>query len=68
MMGFGGLIWIVIIIALVIWFVQYNKKGNNLFNSNREENSFDILNKRYANGEITKEEYDKMKKDISGKN
>lgn len=67
MMGFGGLIWIVIIIALVIWFVQYNKKGNIFFNSNRKENSLDILNKRYANGEITKEEYDKMKKDIANK-
>lgn len=64
MMGFGGLLWIVVIIAVVIWFVQYNKKGGNLFGSGKEENSLDILDKRYANGDITKEEFESMKKDL----
>jgi len=30
-----------------------------------EESPLDILKKRYVKGEISKEEYDKMKKDIS---
>lgn len=32
---------------------------------NRNTNALEILKVRYAKGEINKEEYDKMKKDIS---
>jgi uncharacterized membrane protein len=35
--------------------------------SSGEDSALEILNKRYAGGEITKEQYDEMKKDISAK-
>ncbi|MBZ0179121.1 MAG: SHOCT domain-containing protein [Melioribacteraceae bacterium] len=65
MMGFGGIIWIVLIIAAVLWFFNMNKgKGiNNILNQGNED-SLDILKKRYANGEISKEEYHKIKNDL----
>jgi putative membrane protein len=62
--GGGWITWIVIIAVvtgLVIWAVR---RG-----SAREEHRFgdralDILKERYAKGEIDKEEFDRMKKDL----
>lgn len=71
MMG-GGIIGI-ILIAIVIWFFfQYSSKGrmNNPFSNNRidrqtpDEDTMEILKKRYAKGEINQEEYERMKKEL----
>jgi putative membrane protein len=68
-MGFGfGWIFTILFWALIILGIVYlvkviaggSKKGG------RGETALDILNKRYASGEITKEEFEKMKADISG--
>lgn len=71
MMG-GGIIGI-IVIAVVIWFVfQSGGRGgfNNLFSSKNieehsEENSLEILKKRFARGEINKDEFESMKNDLT---
>lgn len=70
MMGYGGyggmFMWLILIIglAVVIYFViNRNKTTGNSINSTREI-PMDILKKRYAKGEITKEEFDKLKKEI----
>ena len=65
MMGwFGGgimmlLFWVLIII-FIVWVVQ--KVGNN--DSKSDSSALDILKERYVKGEITKEQFEVMKKDI----
>ena len=62
-MWFGWIFWIVIIIAIV-WVVTQVINKNQQTNSNIKESPLDILKKRYAKGEITKEQYEEMKKDL----
>lgn len=63
----GGmhLVWWIIWIALLIWIffipidIPYRKS--------RKEDPFQILKKRFAKGEITKEEYEESKKILLSK-
>jgi putative membrane protein len=59
----GGFMWLIllVVIGVAIYFVLQASK-----NSGRPtlETPLEILKKRYAKGEITKEEFDKMKADI----
>lgn len=64
--GFGGMfMWIffVIIIAVIAYFVTQTLRTKTR-GPMPHETPLDILKRRYAQGEITKEDYDKMKKDI----
>ena len=66
MMGYGFVgvfMWIIFIaiIGLLIYFIMQATKGGN----RAGETPLEILKKRYAKGEITKEEFDRMRKDIS---
>jgi len=65
-MGGFGLIFMIVfwvlVIAGIVFLIKLIAGG---FKSQKiEESALDILKKRYANGEITKEEFDKMKNDI----
>lgn len=54
--------WILIIaaiVALVTWITKKNSTGES-------PSALDILKKRYAGGEISKEEFEEKKKDILG--
>lgn len=57
-----GILWI-IILAVAIYLGFYYAKKRGLIKSS-DESPLDVLNKRYANGEISREEYEMMKKDI----
>jgi len=66
--GYGGMfMWIILLIivgVLIYFMVQAQKtKGQT---STQNESHLDILKRRYAKGEIAKEEYERMKKDLEG--
>ncbi|MRS04034.1 SHOCT domain-containing protein [bacterium] len=71
-MGWGWMLlgivfWIFIItcvVLLVLWIVGKSGRGKHL---QGEDPALEILNKRYARGEVTKELYEEMKKDILAK-
>ncbi len=59
--GMGWGMWFIPL--LIIVFVFFIIKINNTYK--RNETPLDILKKRYANGEITKEQFEEMKNNIS---
>ena len=66
--GFG-LIIIIVFVIIVIWLLgggQFGRSagGDSTGERSRLETPLDILKRRYASGDITKEEYDKMKNDL----
>jgi putative membrane protein len=66
--GNGGMfMWIIflIVIGLLIYFVVQAQKTKGQ-TPTQNESPLDILKRRYAKGEIAREEYEKMKKDLEG--
>ncbi|MCK5570429.1 MAG: SHOCT domain-containing protein [Spirochaetes bacterium] len=66
---FGGLImWllILIIIGVVIYFIVRTRRGVSGRNyiSSRDETPLEIAKKRYARGEISREEYETIKQNL----
>ena len=63
-MGFGGgfmwIIWILLIVAIV-WLVIVVAKQDR---SSREPSPREILDRRYAQGEIDDETYERIKKEL----
>ncbi len=77
--GFGGfgllfmLLFIILIIGLAVWLVSllFPRQSNSGSTSLRSytsdsESPLDIIKKRYARGEITKDEYEEMRGEILG--
>ncbi len=67
--GMGGMIiqlllWVIVIFA-VIWAIKYfTGQGRNNSTTPIGESALDILKKRYANGEINKNEFEQKNKDL----
>lgn len=63
-MLFGIVFWILIsagIVLLVVWVVQKAMGGGG---GGTEGSALEILKKRYASGEISKEEFEEKKRDL----
>jgi len=64
MMAWGGLFWLIllvliIVLAISIYRITTSGKGN--VNRTINDDSIEILKKRYAGGEIDEEQYKKMR-------
>ncbi len=60
-------IWWIVLIIIILAVIFYNKSvfiGGNKTDRDKEDTALDILDKRYANGEITKDEYEEMKRNL----
>ncbi len=64
-MWFGWIFWLVII-GVIVWLLinQSNRNRNQNQVNPHLESPLDILKKRYAKGEISKEQFEEMKKDL----
>jgi putative membrane protein len=63
-MFLGGLLFFGSLIALIVWAVHRitdRRDGG----TDRAKTPLDYLKERYARGEITKEEFDRIKRDLS---
>lgn len=64
-MVFNMIFWLLLVVGVVllaVWAVQKFVTGGS---GKVEESALDILKKRYARGEISREEYEEKKRDIS---
>ncbi len=63
-MIFGFIFFVAIVIGvifLIVWLVKRSGHGDNNVTGTR---SLELLKERYAKGELTKEQYENMKKDL----
>lgn len=59
MLIFGFIFWLLVLIGLVL-LIKYLWEGG----GRKEESALEFLKKRYARGEISKEEFEEKKKDL----
>lgn len=64
MMAWGGLFWLlllILIVVLAIFIYRITTSGKGNANRTINDDSIEILKKRYASGEIDEEQYRKMR-------
>jgi len=59
--GWGMIIWMVLLLALLFWMLR---RGVGPDRGQARETPLDILKRRYAAGEITREQFQEMKNDL----
>ncbi|MHB1127939.1 MAG: SHOCT domain-containing protein [Bacillota bacterium] len=60
------ILWIVVLVAIVVFAGQFfSRPFGNLHNARHLETPLEILKRRYASGEISKTEFEAMKRDLA---
>lgn len=66
-MGFGFIFWLIVLAAIIgglVWFLRSQSVAGNGVQQRRSR-GLEVLEERYARGEISREEYLQKKRDIS---
>lgn len=66
--GFGWIFWLAVFIIIVwlVFRVILGGKNKATFGVHMEDDALEILKKRFAKGEISKEEFEEKKKTLKG--
>lgn len=68
-MGFGmvgSLVLLILVIVLVVWIVRMMFPQSGKAENNKSEgDALEVAERRYARGEIDKEQYESLKRDLS---
>ncbi len=62
---FNGGIMMIIFWVIVIYFIVWLVRNNRINNINKSNKALEILEERYAKGEIDKKEFKEKKKDLN---
>ena len=64
-MGFGGFMWLfwILLAGVVVWLVR--SVASDTSRNNRTKTALEILEERYALGEIDSEEFERKKRDLT---
>ncbi|MGM0442506.1 MAG: SHOCT domain-containing protein [Elusimicrobiota bacterium] len=56
--------WVILILVVVVFLYSLEKTGGQKSGGKEKSSPLEILKKRYARGDISKEEFEEKKKDI----
>lgn len=64
----GGVFWILLIVLIIAGVVRFARSPRDVSERGRRSSGLDVLDERYARGELEREEYLRRKRDILGPN
>ena len=62
--GYGGILMWIIFLILIGVFVYLLLRGKVIVGGEEKETSLEILKKRYARGELSKDDFERMRRDL----
>ncbi|MDI6858566.1 MAG: SHOCT domain-containing protein [Dehalococcoidia bacterium] len=65
-MLFGGILWLVFL-GTILYFIAYALGGTRTSRRGDEDDALEIAKRRYARGDITREEFEQIRRDLTGR-